>query len=235
MTKADLQKYILNSLGSPVINVELTPDQIDMCINDATQMFVESHYDGTDLSYIGVNVSVDVQTYTLPDNVFEVLKVLNTQNNIFVFDEPLLLTPNYGNSITPDVVSLDVKNIEALRHIFKTAERTYNYDILFDFNSTTKKLFFHAKPRMTGIYICEVQQSETDLTKYYNNIWLKRYSTALCRKLLSINVGKYSGSNLPGGVSVDYQRMAAEAQQEIDKLELQLRDKYESTASFFIG
>lgn len=235
MTKADLQKYILNQLGSPVINVELTPDQIDNCINEATQMFVESHYDGTDLSYIGVNVTTDVQSYTLPDNVFEVLKVLNTQNNIFVFDEPLLLTPNYGNSITPDVVSLDVKNIEALRIIFKTAEKTYNSDILFDFNSTTKKLIFHAKPRLSGVYICEVQQSETDLTKYYNNLWLKRYSIALCRKVLSINVGKYAGSNLPGGVSVDYQRMASEAQQEIDKLELQLRDKYESTASFFIG
>lgn len=235
MTKADLQKYILTSLGSGVINVEITPDQIDNAINDATQMFLESHYDGTDLAYIGVSVTVGQQTYTLPDNVYEVIKVLNTQNNIFVFDEPLLLTPIYGNSITPDVVSLDVANIEALRYIFKTAERTYNYDVLFEFNSTTKKLTFQANPRMSGTYICEVQQFENDITKYYNNIWLKRYATALAKKFWGTNVGKYTGTNLPGGVSVDYNRIIAEAQQEIDKLELQLRDKYEATSAFFIG
>jgi len=235
MTKSQLQNYILSQLGSPVINVELHPDQIDAAINDATQLFVESHYDGTDLSYIAFTVTLGQNVYQLSDNVFQVTKVLSNQNNVFIFDEPLLLAPNYGNSITPDVTSLNVTNVEALRLIFKTAEKTYNMDVLFEFNSTTKQLILQASPRSAGQYICEVYQSETDLTKYYGNIWLRKYATALAKRTWGNNLGKYTGTNLPGGVSVDYNRILSEAQMEVDKLELQLRDKYEATGSFFIG
>lgn len=235
MTKAQLQQYILNRLGAPVINVELHPDQMDIAINDAIQLFVESHYDGTDLGYYSLNVDREVLSYTLPDKVFEVVRIINPQNNIFIFDEPLLLTPNYGNTITPDVTALDVKSIEALRHIFKTAEKTYNAEILFEFNSTTKRLNFHAKPKISGAYICEVYQSEEDISQYYRNIWVKNYATAMSKKILSTNVGKYTGTALPGGVSVDYQRMATEADNEIAFLLAELRDKYTEGTGFFIG
>lgn len=235
MTKNEFMDYILTQLGKPVINVELHPNQISNAIDETIQMFVEAHYDGTDLTYHPLNVNVHNNVYTLPANIFEVTKVLNPSNNMFIFDEPLLLTPNYGNSITPDVVGLDVKNIEALRVMFKTAEKTYNYDILFDFNSVTKKITFHAKPRMETVYVCEVFMTEEDPSVYYSNIWVKRYATALCKKIWSGNVGKYSGTALPGGVSVDYMRLATEAQQELDFLTNELRDKYSYSSGFFIG
>jgi hypothetical protein len=235
MTKEELGDYILNMLGCPVINVELHPDQILHAINDTMQLFIESHYDGTDLSYYPLRVNVHEQQYVLPDNIFEVTNVLDDSNNMFIFDEPLLLTPNYGNSITPDVTGLDVRNVETLRQMFKMAEKTYNYDILFEFNSMTKKINFHAKPRNNSTYICEVYQTEESMEDFYDNIWVKRYATALCKKIWSNNLGKFSGANLPGGVSVDYIRLATEAQQEITELIVELRDKYSQSSSFFIG
>lgn len=235
MTKQELTDYILRKLGYPVINVELHPDQISDCIDDTIQLFVESHYDGTDLTYYPLEVNVHEFVYTLPSNIFEVTKVLDPSNNMFIFDEPLLLTPNYGNSITPDVTALDVTNIEALRVMFKQAENTYNYDILFDYNTMTNKITFHAKPRMNSTYVCEVFQTEENPEDFYNNIWVKSYATALAKKTWSGNIGKYSGTALPGGVTLDYQRIATEAQTELDALKLELRDKYSYSSTFFIG
>lgn len=231
----ELADYILNMLGCPIINVELHPNQILNAIDDTLQLFIEAHYDGTDLTYIPLIVNTNQTEYIMSDNVFEVTKILNSANNMFVFDEPLLLTPNYGNNITPDVTSLDVKYIETLRQMFKMAEKTYNYETLFEFNTMTKKLKLHAKPRQNTTYICEVFQIDEDVEKFYNNIWVKKYATALCKKLWSNNVGKFSGANLPGGVSVDYMRLASEAQQELAELTVELRDKYSYSSTFFIG
>ncbi len=235
MTKEDLADYILSMLGCPLINVELHPNQILNAIDDTMQLFIEAHYDGTDLTYIQLPVTINETIYSLPSNVFEVTRVLNSANNMFVFDEPLLLTPNYGNSITPDVTSLDIRSIETLRMIFKMAEKTYNYDVLFEFNSMTKKIRFHSKPRQNTVYICEVYQTEEDMESFYNNIWVKKYATALCKKIWSNNLGKFTGANLPGGVSVDYMRLASESQQELAELTLELRDKYSYSSTFFIG
>jgi len=235
MTKAQLQEYIFNRLGAPVINVELHPDQLDIAINDALQVFLEAHYDGRDLAFIGLDVNPATLSYQLPDYVMEVVRIINPQNNIYIFDEPLLLVPDYGNNITPNVALYDVKNIEALRHNFKNAENAYNAQILFEFNSTTKKLSFHAKPRLTTKYILEVYRTEENPSVYYNNIWIKNYATALAKKMLSVNLGKYTGTALPGGVSVDYQKMANDADNEITFLLAELRDKYSQGTGFFIG
>jgi len=235
MTKAQFQEYIFNRLGSPVIRVELSPDQLDIAINDALQVFLESHYDGRDLAFIGLDVNREQLTYQLPDYVMEVVRIVNPQNNIYIFDEPLLLVPDYGNNITPNVSLYDVKNIEALRHNFKNAERAYNTQILFEFNGTTKKLTFHAKPRLSTKYVLEVYKTEEHPSVYYNNIWIKNYATALAKKMWGNNLGKYTGTALPGGVSVDYQRIITEADNEILYLLTELRDKYTQGTGFFIG
>lgn len=51
-TAVELKDEILRRLGAPVINIEVTEDQIFDCINRAIELFVEYHYDGVDKSYI---------------------------------------------------------------------------------------------------------------------------------------------------------------------------------------
>jgi len=236
MTRSELKRYILTSLGSPVINVEVESSQLDNCIDDALQLFVENHYDGSDHSYLALSTTLSTtQVYTLPDHVQEVIKIINIRNNVTIFDEPLLLAPVYGMGITSNVSAVSYANVETIRHFQKTAENIYNNEILFDFNSTTKKLFFQTPLKEVGLYFLEVYLSETEYDGYYGNRWVKQYATAIAKKQWGNNLGKISGAQLPGGMTINYDRILSEAQTEIDKLTEELRSKYSFSPSLFVG
>jgi hypothetical protein len=59
----------------------------------------------------------------------------------------------------------------------------------------------------------------------YNENWLKHYATALIKKQWATNLKKFQGLQLPGGVSIDGDKLYAEAQDEIKDLENDLMNK----------
>lgn len=67
----------------------------------------------------------------------------------------------------------------------------------------------------------------TDFTDIYDDLWLKRYATALTKYQWGENLSKFSGIALPGGVTLDAQQMKDEAQEEIRRLEEESRSNYE--------
>jgi quinol monooxygenase YgiN len=236
MTRSELKRYILTSLGSPVINIEVESSQLEICIDDTLQLFLENHYDGSDHTYLALTTTNSTQqVYTLPQTTQEVIKVLNIRNNVTIFDEPLLLAPVYGMGVTSNISNVSYANIEVIRHFQKTAETIYNNEILFDFNTTTKKLFFQTPLKEVGLYFLEVYLSEESYDNYYNNRWVKQYATALAKRQWGTNLGKISGAQLPGGMTINFERIITEAQTDIDKLLEQLRSMYSFSPSIFIG
>jgi len=69
----------------------------------------------------------------------------------------------------------------------------------------------------------------------YNDRWIKRYATAQIKKQWGANLIKYAGIALPGGVTLDGDKLFEEASQEIEKLEEEMQDKYEEPPMFIMG
>jgi hypothetical protein len=74
----------------------------------------------------------------------------------------------------------------------------------------------------------------TQFTRVWNEAWLKHYTTALVKRQWAINLKKFSGIQLPGGVTLDGQTMYVEAMQEIKDLEDELQNKA-APLEFFLG
>lgn len=72
-------------------------------------------------------------------------------------------------------------------------------------------------------------------TDVFNDRWVKRYATAQIKKQWGANLIKYAGISLPGGVTLDGDKLFEEASAEIDKLEEEMQDKYEEPPMFFMG
>lgn len=71
-------------------------------------------------------------------------------------------------------------------------------------------------------------------TKVFNEPWLKHYVTALFKKQWGTNLKKFSGIQLPGGVTLDGNAIYDEAQNEINQLEDELQNKA-APLDFFLG
>ena len=72
-------------------------------------------------------------------------------------------------------------------------------------------------------------------TNVYNDRWLKRYSTALIKRQWGLNLKKFGGIQLPGGVQLNGQQIYDEAESEIATLEQEMQDKYEVPPEFILG
>ena len=72
-------------------------------------------------------------------------------------------------------------------------------------------------------------------TDVFNDIYLKRYVTALFKKQWGANLSKFNGVAMVGGVTLNGQQIFSEACADIEKLETEIRTTYELNPAFMIG
>jgi hypothetical protein len=66
-------------------------------------------------------------------------------------------------------------------------------------------------------------------------MWLKEYTTALIKRQWGMNLIKFDGVQLPGGVILNGRQLYDDANQEIERLRERIRSEFELPADFFVG
>ena len=72
-------------------------------------------------------------------------------------------------------------------------------------------------------------------TDIYDDIYLKRYATALIKRQWGANLSKFEGVQMLGGVTLNGAKIFEEAQADIEKLEEQIQLAYELPPNYMIG
>jgi hypothetical protein len=72
-------------------------------------------------------------------------------------------------------------------------------------------------------------------TEIYNDMFLRRYVTALIKRQWGENMKKFGGMQLPGGVTLNGQVIFDEALSEINELEKEMQSRYELPVDFMVG
>lgn len=72
-------------------------------------------------------------------------------------------------------------------------------------------------------------------TDVYNDGWLKKYATALIKQQWGTNLKKFEGVQLPGGVTLNGQKIFDEATDEIQALKEEVQSTYQEPIDFFTG
>ena len=72
-------------------------------------------------------------------------------------------------------------------------------------------------------------------TDMFDDLYLKRYTTALIKRQWGQNLSKFNGTAMLGGVTLNGQQIFSEAQEDIRKLEEEIRGTYETPVTYMIG
>ena len=67
----------------------------------------------------------------------------------------------------------------------------------------------------------------TDLSKIWNDFWLKRYTIALFKRQWGENLIKFNNVQLPGGVQINGRQIYEDALKEIEDIEMKMISDYE--------
>jgi hypothetical protein len=236
MEQSDFTQYILRKLGSPVIHIEISEDQVTDCIDEALLKFYEQHYDGVDIGYIELDLTDGVKTYTLDATTQAVTEILS-KGAYFVENEPLLMHRPFVLGNAPLIGAPDLISVEIFRQRMKMIDDAFAQDIVFDFNSTSKLLTLHIDPAKMNLdkVALKVYRTHDTVDDLFENIWLKRYAVALARIQWGYNISKYSGATLPGGVQFNGEDIKRDGKEDKEALELELEERYSEPPDPMVG
>lgn len=240
----EFTQYCLRQLGHPVIQINVTDDQIQDRINDALKMFFDYHVDGAEKAYIVHEINADDiknKYITVPDDVLVVTGILNgsqgTNTNSY----------NLTNNLQMKAFFSDMMNTFSMYGmsnyvLTKSYIDTFNDILGSKFNLSVHNFY---KRKLTGFFNWEFM-FEGDVIAYeawvannideiFNSYWLQQYATALIRKQWGNNLIKVDGMTLPGGGRINGSAIIDQANNEIDKLEERMRDEFAYPIQPFMG
>jgi hypothetical protein len=244
-SKDTLIQYCLRQLGEPVITVNISDDQIDDDFDTALQFYQEFHSDAIIKRFRKHQITqtdMDNEYITLPDSLLFVSRVLpfysnSTNRSEFSLNYQLAL-----NTVSDLFQMTDLVTYEMTRQHMNIIDQTFNgMDQLVRFSRHMNRLYIETAWGQTfkvGQYII-IEGYETlnpeEYTDVYNDLYLKKYLTALLKRHWAQNLGKFEGVQLPGGVTISASAMKEEAKQEIKDLEEEMESKWEMPPMFFVG
>ena len=77
--------------------------------------------------------------------------------------------------------------------------------------------------------------NDSDHTSIFNDMFVKEYTTALIKQQWGMNLIKFEGMQLPGGVILNGRQIYDDATGEIETLRQRVRDEHELPPDFFVG
>jgi hypothetical protein len=242
-SRQGLIEYCLRQLGEPVVDINVDEQQVEDRVDEAIEYFRQYHFDGIEKVYLKHQVTqtdIDNKYISVSDLVYGVTKVFpiasgtSTSKSIFDLQYQLRLNDLY------DLASTSVMYYTQVMSHLALLDLTLNGHPLYRFNRLSNKLYIEAswsEEMPVGCFIlveCYRALDPEVVTRMYGDIWLKHYTTALIKKQWATNLKKFSGMQLPGGVSIDGDKLYEEAKSEIKELEDEMINK-SAPLEFMLG
>ena len=172
-------------------------------------------------SVIGVNQIFKIRSDTVYDGLFNIRYQLFL-NDLYAFGSIDLLQYSMVQTYLEDITFL------------------LNPDMRFRFNIRQDRLYIDGDFNVinAGDYFvidCFRILDPNDFTRVYNDPFLKRYFTALCKKQWGQNLIKFQGVQLPGGIQLNGRQIYDDGVKELDEIRAKMATDYEMPPLDMIG
>ena len=244
--REELKKYCLRSLGSPLINIDVSNEQMEDRIDEAIAYFREYYFDGIEKVYLKhqlTQTDIDNQYIQLPDHVWSINRIFpfptsSSSSQLNIFDLQYQLRMNDLRDLTSTSM---IYYQQVMSHI-SLIDYLLNTQKQFRFNKLNGKLYIDDRwdaNRGLGlgqwlIFDAYTALDPAESPKLWNERLFKEYTTALFKRQWGSNLSKYQGITLPGGITLDGQRILDEGKQEMEQIEEQIMNQL-SPLEWYMG
>ena len=216
-------QYHYDGVERMYLKYQITQDDIDRSVTNTTTTATDK-LDST----ITASFSEGKNFIPIPDSVLSVIQIFpfsNAQtNSMFDIRYQLRLNDLYDFSSTSIIhYEMTMKQLDMLEHIlvgevpirFNQHQNRLYLDMDFDEAITAGEFL---------IIECYRKLDPDSYTDIYNDMYLKRYATALIKRQWGSNLSKFDGVTMLGGVTMNGAEIYSQATEEIEKLETAIRD-----------
>lgn len=246
-SRQELIDYCLRRLGEPVLEINVDIDQIEDKVDDALQKYQEFHSDATVRTYLKYQITEeDVNNKYIPissdiifiSKVFPFSSTFGSAGNLFDIRYQMFLN-NMGDFIN---FAGDLAYLYQMEQYLSMIDQQLHGHPQVKFSRRQNRLYvfgdFEDKDLQAGDYlVAEVYQIIDPEThnSVYDDMFMKDYTTALIKQQWGVNMSKFEGMQLPGGVTLNGRQIYEDATADIERLEEKLRAEQELPVDFFMG
>jgi hypothetical protein len=245
-SRTTLIDYCLRNLGSPVLEVNVDPDQLEDRVDEAIQYYQNFHSDATLRTFLKHQVtSTDVtnEYITLSASVQNITKMFNVHGSAMsrnFFDIKYQMHLNDMRQMHGFIGELAY--YEQMQQYLSTLDMKLNGTPQVQFSRMQNRLYIHGEFQdgdlKAGDYlVAEIYEkiNPDTFTNVYNDLWLKEYTTALIKRQWGANLMKFEGMQLPGGVMINGRQLYDDGEGDIARLRESIRLEHEMPTDFFVG
>lgn len=226
-SRSEFKEYCLRKLGKPVIEINVDDDQVEDRIDEALKYYWDYHFDGSEMTYYKHQITdadKENKYITLPENIIGAVSVFPigdpTINSQDLFNIRYQIALNDLYTLTS--VSM-VPYYLAMTHLGVISEMLVGVPMI-RYSRHKDRLFIDIEwdKVVTGNYLLVQAYQVIDpdeFTDAWGDRWLAKYASALIKRQWGANLTKFSGLQLPGGVTFNGEKIYDDADAEIQRIE----------------
>ena len=238
-TLDDFKRYCLRALGEPVITVDVTDEQLQDRYEDSLRKYQDHHFDATEKTFFRHQITqedYDRRYIVLPEIIISVTKVVDIRMSASGTGDSSLFNVEYQFLMNQMHLLWSAGNIAYFEHTMQHLEmmsQILNGKPTLRYTKTNNKLYIDVnwdKRMRPGNWIVIEAYQKIDPEqnpRIFEDVWFKRYTTALIKKQWGDNLSKFAGVQMVGGVQLNGPLIAQQADAEIQQLEQELRNTWE--------
>ena len=227
-------QYHYDGVEKMYLKYKITQDDLDRAATNDTTTATDTKDGSVTATFLeGKNY------IPMPSAVVSVLNIFpfddQTTNNMFDIRYQLRLNDLYDFSSTSIIhYQMTMQQLDFLSHIL-VGEKPLR------FNQHQNRLYIDmdwSNDITAGEYLiieCYRKIDPESYTDIFDDIYLKRYATALIKRQWGANLSKFNGVTMLGGVTMNGADIYSQATEEIERLEEQIQLSFETPIDYMVG
>jgi hypothetical protein len=221
-TREEFKQYCLRKLGHPVIQINVSDEQVEDRVSEAVSFWNDYHYNGSELIYLKHQITEEdkVRGYIqLPERILGVARIFDLSSSISSGTGMFNVTYQFVLNNLEDITGYSVQNYYmSMQHLRFLQEVLVGMPLL-RYNKHVNRLHIDMdwKKLDTGSYIIVEAYDIIDGSVYsdmWNDRWLQNYATALIKEQWGGNISKFQNMQLVGGVQFNGEQILNDAREE---------------------
>lgn len=225
--KESFKDYCLRKLGHPVIQINVSDEQIDDRIDEAFSFFSDYHYNGSEHVYLKHMITqedIDNGYVITPERLLGVSKIFDMSSSISSGSGMFNAKYQFALNNLQDMTGYSVQNYYmTMQHLQMIQEVLVGYPMI-RYNKLVNKVYLDMdKANLTvGSYIMIDAYDIIDGDIYedlWNDRWFQNYATTLIKEQWGSNLTKFTNMQLVGGVQFNGEQILNDAREERRNME----------------
>jgi hypothetical protein len=240
-SRNEFKNFVMRKIGAPVIQINVADEQVDDRIDEAISFWNDYHYNGFEHIYIKhlVTEGEITQGYIeIPDEVLGVTRIFNIGSSISMGGGMWNVQYQYVLNNMSELTNGSISNFWMYMQNIEFVQEWMVGVPIIRYNRHVNRLHIDDKDLTEGMWIvieAYSTVSQDDFYRMWSDRWLQNYAAVLIQEQWGLNLGKFTGMQLMGGVQFNAAEILANARADRQRMEEEAISGLQPLVYNFIG